>query len=194
MDTAELDNRTSVLQGLVAGRTEVFSNMYRQYQPMIRYLVITNSGTIEDANDVFQEGMAIIFEKVRTGKLVLTCSLGTFLYSVCSHIWFKELTKRSRETRLPEDYDPPDHPEKENSLFLNELYQIYESNFQKLKPSYKKVLGMFLDQRPMNYIARTMGYKSCNYAKVKKYLGKEQLMKKIHADPRLPLVMKKYAS
>jgi len=161
---------------------------------MIRYLVLTNSGTTEDANDVFQEAMAIIFEKVRTGRLVLTCSFSTYLYSVCSKIWLKELNSRSQKQRLPENMEWPEQYCAEEHSLYDDLYNIYLTNLQSLKPAYRKVLKMFLDNVSMESIALTMGYKNKDYAKVKKYLGKELLKKRIRRDPRYKEVMSKYAS
>ncbi len=58
-------------------------------------------------------------------------------------------------------------------------------NFNMLSPEYQKILNMYLSHCTMHEISREMGYKNENYAKVKKYMCKEELKKNILNDPRI---------
>jgi hypothetical protein len=56
-----------------------------RYMPMIRLMVFRMGGTLEDAKDIFQDGLIIMLEKIDNGDFVLTCKFRTFLYVVCEN-------------------------------------------------------------------------------------------------------------
>ena len=59
-------------------------------------LVITNSGTEDEARDIYQDALIVFWEKARKGDLVLTSKISTFIYSICLNLWRKELERKSR--------------------------------------------------------------------------------------------------
>jgi DNA-directed RNA polymerase specialized sigma24 family protein len=44
---------------------------------MVQALVLKNNGSADDAKDIFQEAMIVLFEKVRSGSLELNCQIKT---------------------------------------------------------------------------------------------------------------------
>ncbi|MEJ7660739.1 MAG: hypothetical protein WKG07_14545 [Hymenobacter sp.] len=63
---------------------------------MISHFVLQNSGSEDDARDVYQEGVMVFYEKVCEGSLELSCQIKTYLYAVCRRLWLKRLTSKSR--------------------------------------------------------------------------------------------------
>ena len=124
----------AILEGLKNHDNEVLNFIYRKYFPEIRFFVIKNSGTDEDAQDVFQEAIIIIYKKLRDGVLDLTCSFKTYLYSVCRIVWLKQLEKR----KLKKDGFS------DNQVFVDlqegidemaedqERFKLYQKHFQTL--------------------------------------------------------------
>ncbi|WP_431215013.1 RNA polymerase sigma factor [Puia sp. P3] len=53
---------------------------------MVLSLILNNSGYPDDARDIFQEAMIVLYEKVRSGTFELNCQLKTYLYSVCRRL------------------------------------------------------------------------------------------------------------
>ena len=49
---------------------------------MVQSLIINNNGSSDDARDIFQEAVIVLYEKARTGTFELNCQLKTYLYSV----------------------------------------------------------------------------------------------------------------
>src|SRR5919202_6263448 len=63
---------------------------------MVLHFVTTNSGNEDDAKDIYQEALVVLYEKVKSGSLELHCQLKTYLYSVGRRLWLKQLAQRSR--------------------------------------------------------------------------------------------------
>ena len=100
----------TLVAAIRGGDERALSQLYRQHWPMVSHFVLQNSGTEADAQDVYQEGVMVFYEKVRDNSLELNCQIKTYLYAVCRRIWLKRLTSRSRfGVRLldNEDHDPP---------------------------------------------------------------------------------------
>src|SRR5438105_15862886 len=58
---------------------------------MVQSLVINNQGTIEDARDIFQEAMIVLYEKAKSDSIELHCQIKTYIYSVSRRLWLKRL-------------------------------------------------------------------------------------------------------
>lgn len=87
-----------LLIGLATGSDAALTQLYRRYFPMVLHLVVNNSGSEDDAKDIYQETLIVLYEKVSADSLELNCQLKTYLYSVSRRLWLKQLSKRSRAT------------------------------------------------------------------------------------------------
>jgi len=173
-----------VIEDLMSGDDARIRTLYHEFFPVVKHLVLNNNGSLEDAEDVYQDSLVIIFRKVRKSDLKLQCSFSTYLFSVAKHLWLQKL--RARKVQLnnlgalsePEDPWPRDEWEEEEKM------RLYREHFRKLKPDCRKVIRMMLEKKSLDEIAEKMGFKNSNYAKTKKFNCKEILRKKIMNDPR----------
>ncbi len=159
-----------LLDELKMGREGAFKALYRDHFGMIRYLVVKNSGTEDDAADVFQEGLLALHDTVRKPGFKLSASLKTFLYSICRNIWLKKLRTRGRDKlidfekpiQLPEVESEPDPTERQLVILHQCLAQIGEACKAILERYY------YLDQS-MEEIAQALGYSNADTVKTQKY-------------------------
>src|ERR1700749_1628139 len=63
---------------------------------MVQSLILNNSGYPDDARDIFQEAMIVLYEKVKSGSFELNCLVKTYLYSVCRRLWLKRLQQMQK--------------------------------------------------------------------------------------------------
>lgn len=91
-----LASDNDLLAGLAVGSDAALTQLYRRYFPMVLHLVLNNSGSEDDAKDIYQETLIVLYEKVSVDALELNCQLKTYLYSVSRRLWLKQLSKRSR--------------------------------------------------------------------------------------------------
>ena len=177
----------AVIEGLRLRSDFIIKYMYQEIFPMIRYLVVKNSGNDEDAEDIFQDGLIVVFKKIRDRELDLTSSFRTYIYSVCRNLWLQKLNKRKQYTREFSDVetyidltDGMDQYQDEEA----EKYRLYQQHFFTMGEDCQKVLLLFMKKQSLKEIALEMGYKTEKYAKTRKYLCKEELKKRIINDPK----------
>ena len=177
-----------IINGILQNDNFILKYIYTEYYPKINYFVINNNGIEEDANDIFQEGIIIIYRKIKENQSFLKCSFGTYLYSVCKLLWLKQLRqKRTRfivQEKLPSYFKDNEYPDITDTIEKNERHRLYQKYFLKLGKDCKKTLQLFLDEIPLKDIAKLMGYKNENYAKKKKYKCKEALINNIKQDKK----------
>jgi DNA-directed RNA polymerase specialized sigma24 family protein len=63
-------NQTVLLQGLARNDKKAVETIYKENFNLIQTLVINNSGNTEDAKDVFQEAMIVLYQKVKSGAFM----------------------------------------------------------------------------------------------------------------------------
>jgi len=175
----------AILKGLKSNDNEVLNFIYRKYFPEIRFFVIKNSGSDEDAQDVFQEAIIIIYKKLRDGVLDLTCSFKTYLYSVCRIVWLKQLEKRKiKKDGFSDNQVFVDLQEGVDEMAEEqERYKLYQKHFQTLHVDCQTILKLFLEKVPLKEIASRMNINSEKYLKKRKFQCKEILVKRIQNDP-----------
>jgi RNA polymerase sigma factor (sigma-70 family) len=180
-------NDEAILKGILAGDKNILKYVYDWYFKTIRSLILRNNGNEQDAEDIFQDALVIIYQRVIDNELVLDCSFKTFLYSVCRHLWLQHLEKEKNPANIA---DIENHIELSDEMVFeiydeqSEKYRLYQQHFVKLSKDCQKVLKLFYSHTPLKDIADIMGYKTEKYAKTRKYLCKENLRQRILSDPK----------
>jgi len=169
------------LIGMIAkAESTAFEYLYRKYYNMVKYFVEQNSGDSEDASDLFQDVLIIIFEKARDQRLELTCSLKTYIYSVARNQWLKKLAARKHQIPLKNfeefvavEEDPPGEPLKSVQNMLNEIGEAC-----------RKLLVLFYyRKKSMEEISVELNYSNADTVKNQKYKCIQRL-KKIAAEKK----------
>jgi RNA polymerase sigma factor (sigma-70 family) len=164
----------------------VLQFIYKNFYSSINFFIKKNSGTDEDANDIFQEAIIIIYRKLKSNNLVLDCSFETYIFSVCRYLWIKQLSKIKYEKELIEDnlrYDEEIYDEQfEQVTVINERYRLYQKHFSNLSKECQKILQLSFDKVSPKTIAQVMDLKNEKYVRKKKYDCKELLIETIKQD------------
>jgi len=170
LKTYEQDN--DLLEALAANDANAIETIYRDNYSAIKAFIIKNNGYTDDARDIFQEAMIIIFEKAKSGSFVLSCRLQTYLYSVCRRLWLKRLQNQHRfnpSFELNREIVPV-----EDELELHEQkeaeFQLLENAMQKIGEPCKSLLEAFyIEKKSMPEIADLFRYTNADNAKTQKY-------------------------
>jgi RNA polymerase sigma factor (sigma-70 family) len=160
-----------LLQGLARNDKKAIETIYKDNYNLVQALVINNNGTSEDAKDIFQEAMIVLYEKVQSGTFELNCQIKTFVYSVSKRLWLKRLMQQNRfsisdghEESIPVDEEMEEH-EKRNTEF-----SMMEKAMNGLGEPCKSLLEAFyLQKKSMQEIAVGFGYTNSENAKNQKY-------------------------
>ena len=159
-----------ILDRIKKGDESAIDVLYKKNFRMMANLVIRNSGTEDDAKDIFQDALIIFWQKIRNKELVLTSKISTYLYSVCNNLWRKELVRKSRESN--EEVDSAEYVDYEQGERINAIRKCVDS----MGDTCREVLSLYyFDGLSMNDIAERMGFSNSNTAKTKKYKCKQEL-------------------
>ena len=169
-------NEKQIFERICSGDEDALDILYKKYYRMMAKLVMTNSGTEQEAKDIYQDALIVFWQKAVSGNLVLTSKMSTYLYSICLNLWRKELDRKSRLSR--EEKDSPqyqDHETEERVIIINKCVN-------ELGETCRKVLTYFyFDRMSMAEIAERLGFANTNTAKTKKYKCKKKLNELIRA-------------
>ena len=166
------DQEKVLLEGLAANETNAVETIYRENYMMIQAFIVKNNGYPEDARDVFQEAMIVLFEKAKLDSFVLSCQIKTYLYSVCRRLWLKKLQQQSRyfpsvellKETVPVETEMEAH-EKQAADF-----NLLEEALAKIGEPCKSILeAYYIQKKSMPDIAAAFGYTNADNAKTQKY-------------------------
>jgi RNA polymerase sigma factor (sigma-70 family) len=171
------------IDGILTNDAKVLNEIYQKYSKPILNLVTSNNGTVEDAKDIFQEGLIVLFRKVHDPKFQLTSSFLTYFYSICKYIWSnKQKKKRFKFVQIEKVPEPVDVFSIEKDIIQKERCDFYSKKFNELSEGCQKVLTLFYEGKKMQQIADIMGFASASYAAKRKHNCKEKLIKIITED------------
>jgi len=77
-----MQKNTDIIIDLKGENTYAFGGMYKNYFGMVNRFVINNNGTTNDAEDIFQDTMLILVEKLRKDNFGLTAFLKTYIMAI----------------------------------------------------------------------------------------------------------------
>jgi len=174
-----------ILEGIKTGDDQVIKCLIRIYFPKIKNFILKNKGTINDAEDVLQETLIIIYEKIRKTELKINSKFETYLYGIGKILWIKELKNRGRSENIEtlEDTNVFDAG-LFNQLEKRERQKIYRDYFNKLGDECKRLLQYFFNGMKIKEITQIMGYNSEQHTKNKKYICKKNLIENIRSNPK----------
>ena len=161
-----------LLEGLAASDKKAVETIYRENFNMVQALVINNNGSADDAKDIFQETVIVLYEKVRSGGFELNCLIKTFIYSVSRRLWLKRLQQQNRysapgdnmENVVAVEEDLEQHEQR------NAEFEMMEKAINNLGEPCKSLLeAYYLQKQNMQVIAANFGYTNADNAKNQKY-------------------------
>lgn len=164
---------------LLANRAATLARLYRRAFPVVRQYVLRHGGSGQDAQDVFQDALVVLYEKTVAGTLALTAEPGTYLAGVSRHLWQRERARRVRyphaELAEMENHAPADEPEPlAPAAALGHLAQLSEKCRAVL-------LAFYYFGQPLAQIAAAHGFGSVRSATVQKFKCLERLRNAVRA-------------
>lgn len=157
-----------------------YNLLYTFYYPGIEKFVKQNNGTSADAEDVFQETIIVLLEKVPKKDFVLTSSIKTYITAIAHNIWLKRLREAKRITGLALNYELEDmtlaewERHEEKLIQRNLLQRIFDRLTRHCVVFLTKT---FLSGASREQLIEEMGYKNPHTFDNQKYKCLEQARK-----------------
>ena len=70
--------------------------IYTKYFATVCDMIRKNNGSMDDAVDVFQDGLLILNRNLRNDTFRSDASIKTYLFSICRNLWLKEYREKQR--------------------------------------------------------------------------------------------------
>ena len=176
---------SALLEGLAKNDRKAIETIYAEQYHMVQSLIINNNGTYDDARDIFQETMIVLYEKASSGSFELNCKLKTYMYSVSRRLWLKRLQQMQRfqpdinglQDIIPVEEELDLHDQK------NAAFTMMDKALQGLGEPCKSLLeSYYIQKKSMVEIAGNFGYTNAENAKNQKYKCLVRLKKLFFAE------------
>ena len=187
---------SELVANLRAGKRmdETIKAIYRNYFDSLSWYVMNNSGSRQDAEDVFQEVVVTFIDLVQKDKFRGESTVKTFLYSLNRHIWLNELKRSGRALAREEKYEnEQDRIEPDTSHLIadregkEEVIKLVEE----LGETCRKILLLFYYENfSMKEILEATEYENEQVVRNKKYKCLKQLEQMINENPVLMQTLK----
>jgi RNA polymerase sigma factor (sigma-70 family) len=142
----------------------------------VRALVRRNSGTEDDADDILQEALVTLWERVTTGRFHYSARLGTFIYATAHNMWLRRLARSRREAPGIVTDPPSDDASPLDLMIEEEEAEIVRSALERLgEPCRRLLLLFYWEEESMESIASEMGMANADTVKSRKYQCKKSL-------------------
>ncbi|WP_207423886.1 RNA polymerase sigma factor [Desertivirga brevis] len=161
-----------------AGQEESIRALYNDCFPGIQNYISSNSGTLEDAEDIFQEALIVLIQKIRTPGFQLTSSPKTYLFSVARNLWLKRL-RQSKAINYSNIYEEECITFSYESKPEPTVEERVQGLLSKITGHCQRILkALFFTMMPMETLIKKMGWKNRHTAANQQYKCLKQLKKK----------------
>lgn len=167
-----------VLDLIRKGDEEALLALYESNRKPVTGFIMRNSGTTEDANDVLQEALVILWERIRSGRFEYKAQLSTFIFGTAKNLWSQRLRQKKHFSSA--EIDPEAHedesPSMLESLIETEQAKMVRDALETIGEQCRKLLLLFYwEEQSMEEIASRLGFANADTVKAKKYQCKKAL-------------------
>lgn len=187
---------TELVANLRAGKSidESIKAIYRNHFESLCWYIMNNSGSRQDAEDVFQEVVLSFIDLVQKDKFRGESTVKTFLFSLNRHTWLNELKRRGRALAREEKYERgQDKTEMDAGHYIADREGKAEVTrlVGELGETCRKILLLFYyENLSMREILETLHYENEQVVRNKKYKCLKQLEQMITEKPYLKQSLK----
>jgi len=158
---------------------KTLAQIYKEVYPMVIKYVTSNSGSNEDAQDIFQDAYYLLIKKTDDPQFILSSQISTFLVGISKNLWLKKITKNSinpdlyKEELLLNESEPTEYDESK----LIKVKTMSESLSAMGEPCKTLLIQYYYFEQTMKEIAALLHYTNAENAKNQKYKCLQRLKK-----------------
>ena len=155
----------------------VLGDLFIKFEKVVFKHIQTHGGNLDDAKDMLQESIIVLWQNVSAGRFKLQSKLSTYLVAVAKNKWMVEMRKKKRFVQDdPPEYISSAEPGILDKIVDDETLELVRFALDQIKPICKQLLLLFyFEERSMEDIANIMSFANMNVAKAKKYQCKKAL-------------------
>ncbi|MHA4894724.1 RNA polymerase sigma factor [Pedobacter sp. PWIIR3] len=175
-----------LVTGLVNNDATIVNEIYKRCAPKVKSWITFNSGSADDAADVFQEALLDVYKQAKYNSLELTCPFEPYILLICKRKWLNEIKKRSvlPVTNSDEDLLLIGEDTFANADYLQNQEQQFKrflGAFEKLGDRCKEIITWSMKGEAQEKVAERMGV-TYGYLRKKKSECMASLIKMVQSD------------
>lgn len=178
MSQSKIHSDQMYIEGLAANDSAVIQSIYKKFVPKVVSFIMNNSGDKDQAQDVVQEIMILLFNQAKAKSLELTCPFDAYFFLLCKRKWLNELKKTSNKgVTINEDVasmNESAHELVDQTEAFEEKQHLFDTMFQKLGDKCQELLKLSFTIKSMEEVAAKMNV-TYGYVRKKKSLCIGQL-------------------
>ncbi|MBI5916199.1 MAG: sigma-70 family RNA polymerase sigma factor [Bacteroidetes bacterium] len=174
-----MTTNNDIIIDLKGENNHAFGELYKLYFGSVNRFVINNQGNSDDAEDIFQDTMLVLVEKLRPDNFYLTASIKTYILAISKNLWLKRLRTVHRITELTDLHDHKFFEEINLAIEQEKTYWDKLQNYMtKITDHCNRLLhDMFFKNKSMEQIQQDYGYSNKHNAQNQKHKCMEQIRK-----------------
>ena len=159
------------------GHIEGFTSIYEYHKEYCMNFMKSKYRDHHEIQDIFQDAVLVLYEKVQDSEFRLTCSIQTYLNSICRNQILVRLQKSGRFVQKSEDgaedyienisdwFEDPDGVNQERVKTIQDVLLLMKSNSSKC---YDMLVRFWYRKQTMSKIAEDLGFTNDDSAKSQK--------------------------
>ncbi|MGM8361652.1 RNA polymerase sigma factor [Flavobacterium sp. ARAG 55.4] len=182
-----------LIEGLANNDSAIIQSIYKKFVPKVVSYIRNNSGDEDQAQDVIQDIMILLFNQAKAKQLQLTCPFDAYFFLLCKRKWLNELKKSANKgVTISDDFTSTNEPTEEmvaQTEVFEEKQQLFDTMFQRLGEKCQEVLKWSFTLKSMEEVAEKLNV-TYGYVRKKKSLCTGQLTQWIQESSRFKSLKK----
>ena len=181
----------AILEGIKLKSQFIVSYLYEEFFSGLLRFIIANSGSEEDAEDIFQEALIVVYQKTAHPDFELTSSFKNYFYGVSKVLWLRKISGFSLSEESLDNSKVFTSPEIAEDDTKRELqidkdilkHGLYQKYFLQLGAECQEILKLSMKKVSIKEISEKTGF-TPNYVKTRKSMCRKKLIELIKTDPQ----------
>ncbi len=158
-------NHLELVEAIKKNDTQVLKQLYVSNYPKIELLILKNSGSKDDAKDIYQEAFLAVWQNIKQNRFIPKneSSINGYLYTIAKNKWLDTLRSKGYKKTLVtsrlyhfEIKDEENNGINDDILKDNRLQDVIQA-FTHLGEACKNLLSKFyFEKKSMNLIAQEL--------------------------------------
>lgn len=173
------------LDGIRKGDKKILTDIYKMNLPKFISWVKQNSGSTEDAHDVFQDAMETVMHLSFDEDFVIKSSLNSLIITICKNKWIDRLRKKKTENKVRLELASRQEEKTNMDLNFNHgndltmVQSMLSSTFEQISPLCQKLLKLIESGATGDEVAKQLEMSNANSVYRRKFACLESWRKHI---------------
>ena len=167
-----------IQKALRINRERAFRQLYTQAFPQVARQIVRLGGSQEDARDIFQDSLIVLYEKAIKQELSGIENTQAYLLGISRQLWLKKYRQQQqlptaplKESIIPDDFYEQPKEEKRLIRYLEAAG----------KKCMELLTAFYYHDQPLSAISRRFGFRNVRSATVQKF----KCLEKVRAEVKL---------